>query len=138
MNHGLTKEVQVLDICRQRGLINTGGAWRKYRSVCLTRVALPEHFTRLEPVTHFNLSVKALKRYSLLEVILINTIHRAGPSGFIGSNETLRDATQMQHSIATINLLMSRLTRDGIIIRDCLANKASVFTINEELAKDYL
>ena len=138
MNNALTKQVQVLDICRNRGLINTGGAWRKYKGVYLARGPLPEHFTRLEPVTHFNLSIKALKRYSLLEVIIIHTIHRAGPKGFIGNNETLREATQMNNSIATINLLMSHLTRDGIVIRECLAGKASRFTINEELAKEYL
>ena len=138
MNNGLTNEVQVKDICRARGLINTGGAWRQYKNVCLKKATLPEHFTRLEPVTHFNLSVKALKRYTLLEVVIINTIHRAGPEGFIGSYETLRDATQMGNSIGTVNLVMSHLIRDGIVVRECLANKASILTINEELAKDYL
>lgn len=138
MNSALTKEVKVLDISRSKGLINTGGAWRRFKGVCLAGIPKPENFTRLEPVTHVTLSIKALKRFSLVEVLLVDAIRRAGPNGFLGNNETLLRATQMDKSIHTANVLLNRLVRDGIVIRENLANKATLFFVDEEKAKDYL
>lgn len=138
MNNALTKEVPVLDINRKLGSINTGGSWRRYKNVKLAGMPVPEHFTCLEPVTHVTLSMNMLKRYSLLDAIIISTIRRAGPEGYIGTNETLCEHTQLCRSISTFNTIISRLTHEGIVIRENLAKKASRYTIDAEKAEPYL
>ena len=137
MNNTLTKQVEVLDINRPRGLVNTGGAWRNRKNVRLPGLPMPDHFTKLEPATHFNISIKMLKRFTTLECIILHTIMRAGPDGFIGTNETLCEATQLCRSFCTFTVLISRLSREGFVTRDCLDKKVSRFMIDEEKFKEY-
>jgi hypothetical protein len=138
MNNTLTGETTVVDINRQDGTINTGGPWRKFNGVHLADPTKPQNYTVLEPVTHVTLSIIMLRRYSLLEAVLVQTILRAGTEGFIGTNETLCDATQLCRSLSTFNTIISRLIREGIIMRENLAGKASRYTINLDKAKQYL
>ena len=137
MNNALTKQVEVLDINRKREMINTGGAWRLRKNVRLPGPPPPDHFTKLEPATHFNISVKMLKRFTTLECIILHTIMRAGPDGFVGTNETLCEATQLCRSFSTFTVLISRLVREGFVVRDCLARKVTRFTLNETEFQNY-
>ena len=137
MNNALTKEVPVIDINRQKGIINTGGAWRRFKNVKLAGIPVPDHFTRLEPLTHITLPVKMLKRYPLLDTVILHTILRAGPDGFVGTNETLCDATQLCRSAGTFNVIIMRLVREGLVIRENLAKKVTRFLVDEERAKDF-
>lgn len=138
MNSSLTKVVTVQDINRPKGLVNTGGAWRKYRGISMSDRPVLSTFTRLEPVTQITLPVKMLKRYPLIDVVTIETIRRAGTEGFIGTNETLRNATQIcTAGISMFTLVILRLSRDGLITRERLAHSTTRFMVNEEKLKQY-
>jgi S1-C subfamily serine protease len=128
----------VTDIDREAGRLNTGGTWRKYKHVRLAGIPAPEHFTRLEPITHITLPIKAVLKYPLLDIAIIQTIHRAGPEGFIGTNDTLFDAIQVCRSISTFNPTISRLLREARVRRECLPGKVTKWFVDDEVAQEYI
>lgn len=138
MNGSLTGEVVVLDIDRNNATINTGGTWRLAKNVRLAGILTPDHFTKLDKLTHITLPIKAVLKYPLLDIAIIQTIHRAGPEGFIGTNDTLFDAIQVCRSIGTFNPTISRLMREGVIRRECLPGKVTKWFVDDEVAQEYI
>lgn len=138
MNGSLTGEVVVLDIDRNNATINTGGTWRLAKNVRLAGILTPDHFTKLDKLTHITLPIKAVLKYPLLDIAIIQTIHRAGPEGFIGTNDTLFDAIQVCRSIGTFNPTISRLMREGVIRRECLPGKVTKWFVSDEVAQEYI
>lgn len=138
MNGSLTGEVVVLDIDRNNATINTGGTWRSAKNVRLAGILTPDHFTKLEKLTHITLPIKAVLKYPLLDIAIIQTIHRAGPEGFIGTNDTLFDAIQVCRSISTFNPTISRLLREGRVRRECLPGKVTKWFVSDEVAQEYI
>ena len=137
MNRQLTKDVPVIDINRKAGLINTGGSWRRYKDVRMTGVTVEEP-TILQPISHFTFAVKSLKRYPILDMVILKTILRAGPGGFIGTSASLCEATLICGSQSAFKKIIFIMDRDKIINRDPLPNKLTRFTVNMDKAKDYL
>ena len=137
MNRTLTKEVPVIDINRKNGLINTGGSWRRHKDVRMAGVTVEEP-TVLAPVTHITFSVKSLKRYPILDMVILKTILRAGPGGFIGTSASLCEATQICKSQSVFKKIIFIMDRDKIIVREPLPLKLTRFTVNMDKAKDYL
>ena len=139
MNANCTAEVAVMDINRNRGLVNTGGAWRKYTTIRFPKEKeLPSEFTRLPKVTHMTFSVKMINRFSLAESAIIHTVLRAGESGFVGTYESLCEASRICASTSSANVVIPRLCRERIITRDNLANKVTRFRLNMEEVEEYL
>ena len=126
MNANCTAEVAVMDINRNRGLVNTGGAWRKYTTI------------RFPKETHMTFSVKMINRFSLAESAIIHTVLRAGEDGFVGTNESLCEASQICASTSSANVVIPRLCRERIITRDNLANKVTRFRLNMEEVEEYI
>lgn len=138
MNGSLTGEVVVLDIDRNNATINTGGTWRLAKNVRLAGILTPDHFTKLDKLTHITLPIKAVLKYPLLDIAIIQTIHRAGPEGFIGTNDTLFDAIQVCRSISTFNPTISRLLREARVRRECLPGKVTKWFVDDEVAQEYI
>ena len=149
MNGSLTGEVVVLDIDRNNATINTGGTWRLAKNVRLAGILTPDHFTKLDKLTpdhftkldkltHITLPIKAVLKYPLLDIAIIQTIHRAGPEGFIGTNDTLFDAIQVCRSICTFKPTISRLLREGRVRRECLPGKVTKWFVSDEVAQEYI
>lgn len=139
MNANCTAEVAVMDINRNRGLVNTGGAWRKYTTIRFPKEKeLPSEFTRLPKVTHMTFSVKMINKFSLVESAIIHTILRAGEDGFVGTNESLCEASQICASTCSANIVIPRLCKARIITRDNLAYRVTRFRINMNAVEEYL
>lgn len=138
MDASLTKEKVVTDIDREAGRLNTGGTWRKYKHVRLAGIPAPEHFTRLEPITHITLPIKALMRHPLVEIAIVQTILRAGPEGFVGTNDTLFEAVQVCTSNSTFSPTVGRMCREGILLREPLEGRVTRYFVNPAVLKEYM
>ena len=138
LNGNYTKEVTVTDINREKGMILAGGVWRKFTGVRFTEKDTQMPLTQLEPVTEMTFTVRMLKRFSIAEAAILQTIHRAGPKGYIGNNERLCRDAQIINTSSTYNLLISRLCRDGYIHRHNLAGRLSQFTLVSDKVKQYI
>lgn len=139
MNANCTAEVSVMDINRNRGLVNTGGAWRRYTTIRFaSSKKLSDDFTQLPPVTHMTFSVKMLNKFMVSEAAIIHTIIRAGEDGFVGNNETLCEASQICTSTCSANVIIPRLCREGLITREHMAHSMTRFRINMDAVKEYL
>lgn len=137
MDRTLTKEIRVIDISRSRGTINTGGTWRRYKEVRLAGLD-EEQLTSLPPVTHYTFPIKALKRYPILDMVIVQTILRAGPDGFVGTVAHLEQATQMGSSPTSFCKIVNAMIRSGLIIREGLPRRVFRFQVDKEKAKDFL
>lgn len=132
------KELRVTDICRTRGLICTGGTWRKRSAV-----AVPDNWddkfrTRLEPVYRYSFSVKMLRRFGLVISATILTLKRAGKDGFVGSNENLCDALQIGVPRSTFYAFYKRMCAENIITVEKTSTSLKRYRLNEDAVKDYL
>lgn len=132
------KEVRVTDICRTRGLICTGGIWRKRADVALPERQKEKLRTKLAPIHHYTFSVKLLQKYGLVISATILTLKRCGSEGFVGSNENLCESLQLGVPKSTFYAFYKRMCKENIIIVERTSTNICRYSLNEEAVKEFL
>lgn len=132
------KQLRVTDICRNRGLLCTGGTWRKRSAVSVPEDWQDKYRTSLPPVREYTFSTKMLQRFGLVVSATILTLRRAGEEGFIGSNENLCDALQIGIPHSTFYAFYKRMVSDKVIVVERTPTRLNRYRLNEETVNKYL
>lgn len=123
--------LSITDIHRDKGLVNTGKHWMSFRGVTL--VAEEKYkLTEIEPPTHILFSVAMLKEFGLIGSAIILAIRRAGPEGFVGSNESLVRASGFADVRGSYGFLVRPLVDKNVVRRELVSRTVTRFTLVEE------
>lgn len=126
----------VTDLHRDKGLVSTGGRWMKFRGVALAyeQGCKP---TTIDPPTHITFSVAMLKELGLIGSAIVHAIRRAGPEGFVGSNEALVRAAGFADVRGSYGFLVRPLVDKNVVRRELIARTVTRFTLVEENLTKY-
>lgn len=130
--------VKVTDICRRRGLLCTGGTWRKRSDVEMPEGWENSNLTKLPPVRKYTFPVAMLAEMGLIQSAIIVTLQRCSGCCFVGSLTSLRLALQLDIPNATFFAAYKKLHKEGYISMERLGAWGSRYSLNEEKIKHLL
>lgn len=132
------KQIPVTDICRNREIICTGGTWRKRKDVYVPESRKSSIRTTLPSIHQYTFSVKMLQKFGFVVSATILTLKRAGEEGFVGSNDNLREALQIDIPRTTFYAFYKRMRKEGIISVERTSTNLNRYRLNREAVKEYL
>lgn len=124
--------VRVTDINRRRGLVCTGGTWRKRQDVKPTATWQDRLATRLPPVREYRFPVTMLARLGLVQSAIVTTVRRAGEGGYVGTQTSLRLDLRLEVSASTFHAAYKNLNILGLVTMEKIGSSYNRFRVSEE------
>jgi len=127
--------VKILDIQRDRQLVNTGGTWRRRQDIKMPDAAKDNLATRLPAIKQYTFPVHMLKKHGLIQSAILVTVRRAGPDGYVGTLTSLNQAIQLDLPQATFHTVWKNLHTLGLVTMQKIDSKHNRFQLSEESLK---
>lgn len=127
--------VRVIDIQRDRQLVNTGGTWRRRQDIYMPDGSKDSLATRLPAIKQYTFPVHMLKKHGLIQSAILVTVRRAGPEGYVGTLTSLNQATQLGVAQATFFAAWKNLHTPRLVTMQKIGSKYNRFQLSEEALK---